>query len=67
MNKITYIDGSNPNVPDQTEAAIEAAKQRDWAIAMQLPSDTGERAKAIRAFGAKYNINLGQHPSDLAR
>jgi len=67
MNKITYIEGSNPNVADQTEAAIEAAKQRDWAIAMQEPAETGARAKAIRAVANKYGYNLGQNPSDLAR
>ena len=67
VNKLTYIEGGNPNVPDATEAALEAAKQRDWAMAMQLPMDTGERAKALRAFATKYNMNFGQNPSDLAR
>jgi len=67
MNKITYIEGSNPNVPDATEAAIEAAKQRDYAMVMNAPSDTGERAKLFRSFAAKYGLNIGQNPSDLAR
>ena len=67
MNKITYIEGSNPNVPDVTEAAIEAAKQRDYAIAMNQPAETGERARALRAVANKYGMNIGQNPSDLAR
>jgi len=67
MNKITYIEGSNPNVPDATEAAVEAAKQRDYALAMAMPAETGERARALRAVATKYNMNIGQNPSDLAR
>lgn len=65
LNKVTYVEGATPTVPDTSEAAIEAAKQRDYAKVMQAPSETGERAKMFRAYAAKYGINLGT-PSDIA-
>jgi hypothetical protein len=67
LNRVTYIEGNNPNVPDQTEAALEAAKQRDYAIVMQANQETGERARLFRQFASKYGLNLGQNPSDLSR
>lgn len=67
INRLTHIEGGNPMVPDQTEAALEAAKQRDYAMAMSFSAETGERAKALRMFGAKYGIPLGQGGSDLSR
>lgn len=67
MQKQTFIEGATPNVPDSSEAALEAAKQRDYAKVMAAPSDTGERAKMFRAFAAKYGItSVGQNPSDIA-
>lgn len=67
LNRVTYVEGNVPNVPDSSEAALEAAKQRDYAKVMAAPSDTGERAKMFRAFAAKYGINsVGQNPSDIA-
>jgi hypothetical protein len=67
LNKMTYVEGSMPNVPDSSEAALEAAKQRDYAKVMAAPSDTGERAKMFRAFAAKYGMTgLAQTPSDIA-
>jgi hypothetical protein len=67
LNKVTYIEGSNPTVPDQTEAAVEAAKQRDFALAMNENLETGARARALRTFANKYGLNLGHSPSDLGR
>ena len=67
LNRMTYVEGSVPQVPDSSEAALEAAKARDYAKVMAAPPDTGERAKMFRAFAAKYGLALGQNPSDLAR
>jgi hypothetical protein len=67
LNRVTYIEGNTPNVQDQTEAALEAARQRDYAIAMNAPAETGERARMLRAFANKHGLNIGQNPSDLAR
>ena len=67
LNRLTYVEGSLPNVPDSSEAALEAAKQRDYAKVMMAPSDTGERAKMFRAWAAKYGIpGVGVTPSDIA-
>jgi hypothetical protein len=67
LNRVTYIEGSNPTVPDQTEAALEAAKQRDYAIVMSANAEDGTRARLFRQFGVKYGLSIGQAPSDLAR
>lgn len=68
LNKVTYVEGAQPQVnTDNSEAAIEAAKLRDYAKAMAAPSDTGERAAMLRAWAAKYGVKaIGYQPSDLA-
>ena len=67
LNRLTYVEGSVPNVPDTSQAALEAAKQRDYAMAMLANADTGERAKMLRAWALKYGERaIGQPPSDIA-
>jgi hypothetical protein len=67
LNKLTYVEGATPQVPDSSEAALEAAKQRDYAKVMMTPQETGERAKMFRAWASKYGVtSIGQAPSDIA-
>lgn len=66
LNRLTYVEGHPPNVPDSSTEALEAAKMRDYAKVMAAPQETGERAKMFRAWAAKYGIGIGQNPSDIA-
>ena len=68
LDKVTYVEGSrSADVPDTSEAALEAAKMRDYAKVLAAPLDTGEQAKLFRAFARKYNISgLAPLPSDLS-
>lgn len=74
LSKVTYVEGSRPNVPDNSEAAINAAYERDYAKVMALPVDPDNvprgqmhRADGLRWLAQKYNLNFAKPPSDLAR
>lgn len=67
LSKVTFVEGNTPNVPDTSEGALEAARQRDYARVMAQPVETGARARAFREFAAKYGLSFGQNPSDLSR
>lgn len=66
VNKMTFVEGSRPSVPDSTEAALEAAKQRDYAKVLAAPAETGERAKLFRLWAHKYGVPIAHPPSDIA-
>lgn len=66
LNRTTYIEGAPPQVEDTSAAALEAARQRDFAKAMALPDFDGSRARALRALSDKYGLGWGKG-TDLAR
>ena len=74
LRPLTHIEGSRPQISDNTQAALDAAYQRDLAKVMTLPIDPdsvgkGEmyRAQGLRWLSQKYNMNFAKAPSDLAR